>query len=153
MSKLKDGLTFSEALFYLSREEFKMMRWKNPDTNDFDGDFYFLIDGSLSIMVGKDLYESIDLKIFDITKLTSPNWQVNSPMPPNGWLEAYDNSWYKPIIVDCWINIYYNYKNHELVRRIYEYEGLAKLDAEDFCDNTFIFTRHLQQQCSVPWRE
>jgi hypothetical protein len=149
----KDHVTFSEALAHLRTGEYKAMRY-HPEGGIFSGQFMYMDHGLLCTMVnnGKD-YQQVDMNSFTVSQLTDNCWHI-SLLRPDGWLEAYDGTWYKPTKVDVWINVYYNYRTMLLEQVIWNTLSGAERNTVPANDSwTFIKTCHLQQQLSIPWKK
>lgn len=158
-TKYKDNLTFSEALSLLRNKEFKMMRFKHPCVS-FEGPFYHLHNHALCTTVGANedglkYSDPINLNEFTISQMSEPCWHVSSPLPPEGWVEMQypKGKWSKPVVLNCWINIFYDYRVDCMVYNVYKEEEKADRDAKDVGDWTFIKKCFLQQQASIPWLE
>jgi len=155
VEKYLSGLTFVQAVSLLVNGTYKEMRQHEGDINgqNFIGNFYYLnTDDDL-------VYKKNNVEIIfnPTTEQILGTWWVgiSKPQPEVfGFFKSALAGYYKPITIDIWVNVFYNYKTHKTEEYIYNDEGCAKRGAISTNDSwVFIKTCHSVQQLSIPWKE
>lgn len=97
------------------------------------------------------------------TNLILSQWEVYNPKPTPeelGFIKAMsikdsivEPYYFKPVKVEVWINVYYNYKENDITYLHFNTAPKAYDADKLFSDLVFIKTCHLVQQLSIPYKE